>query len=111
MDADMMTFSMCINVCAEMYKYINVPTKTVGRCTTDRKEPGVNICEEAICLTTTYTKIPHLLIFASSKMFQKISLLSAPDRINKSTLSGLSNGERHYRHLMHQTELIAYCSL
>jgi hypothetical protein len=50
MDADMMTFSMCINVCAEMYQYINVPINTVGRCTTDRKEPGVNICEEAILL-------------------------------------------------------------
>jgi len=43
-----MILSRYINVCAEIYQYINVPTTTVGRCLTDRIEYGINICEEVI---------------------------------------------------------------
>lgn len=32
----MMTFSRYINVCADIYHYINAPTTTVGRYLTDR---------------------------------------------------------------------------
>jgi len=45
-----MVFSryILVNVCVEIYQYINVPTTTVGRCLTDRIKTGVNICDEVI---------------------------------------------------------------
>ena len=61
-------------------------------------------------LTNTYTHILHPHILASSKMFQKISLLFSA-RQNLNIYPVVSIKWRHYRHLMDQTEGTAYCYL